>query len=679
VLFRWLIVLFSLHLFPRSSRPSPDVRALLIVLVSGLVLWSLAYQVVTTVSLPIGGDPATHRRHDDAPFLRGFNAPEPAGSRESPWWEQSPGYPYRWTTRNAEIRFPGMGGAGWIVTLAATSGRPGNEPTMSRWQVGAQQVDVLLSASPRQYHILARAPPAGDLAIQMDTPGYTPPDDPRDLGFVLRGVRIAPTRANILPPAPAQIGWLLLSLFLSYALLRWLHWSPRPATLVILASVVLLGVLLATHRLSLTLFTPTLAILAILCWLLALPMRYLLRSFLRAFFPGCATYPTAPVLALVLVAFALRLGGMLHPYAIFSDHYMNANNLLEVGLGNIYFTEGLPQEAGGGQAPYPPGSYLVAAPLLLAAPGDIESRVVVVQSSVALLDSLVVALVWLLLLRAGVGQRAALFGAALYLAPAPMLASFSIGEYANIGGQALALPVIALLALLPPHPPPPSVPLKIGFVVLLCVGWLGHLGVAISLALLLAGWWLSEATLALLKKTPTARLIQVPLGGLLATGVVLLIYYSAPPFVAIVAEKLHTPATSTPASTPHTSPLAILVGTVMQMIAPGNRLGPILVAGGVVGAVLLWQRRGNATGLAHVVLAWWVGVGISFGLLLVARQGVRWQHFLFPALCLGAGPLLATLWRRGGAGRLVAGGGVLIPLSHGLIGWVVRISSYLHE
>jgi hypothetical protein len=65
-------------------------------------------------------------------------------------------------------------------------------------------------------------------------------------------------------------------------------------------------------------------------------------------------------------------------------------------------------------------------------------------------------------------------------------------------------------------------------------------------------------------------------------------------------------------------------------------------------------------------------------LLLFASQGVRWQQFLYPALCLGGAPTLAALWVRGRAGRLVALALLTFLIWYGLHFWVVQIRDYLH-
>jgi hypothetical protein len=685
-----------MRLWPTSTT-IPEWQAVLLALLLCLLCWGLAYQVPWERRLAVGGDSVTHRREDDAPFLHGFNASEPADDAIWQWWTLEPGYAYRWTKQDATVMLPGVGGGRWLVTLHASSGRPGNEAARSTWQVSTQHMpDLTIPASSRVYRVLAPADMAGNLRIAMQTPAYVLADDPRDLGFVLREVRIEPAAGGLRLPALAQLGWLAGTLLLSYGLLRWLTLAPRYALALLLAAGVLTALLLVGPRMALTLLTPTLAGLALACWALAL-VGWLLVGGWRAAGRGwqgriaspaqqprllAPTPQFAAVLGLVLLAFVLRAGGMLHPHAIFSDHRLHANNILEVGLGAVYFTEGLPDSRGGGDAPYPPGLSLLLAPLLTVLPVDLESRVLLVQLGVALLDSLVLVGLWLLLRRAGLGQRAALLGAALYLLPPPLLASFSIGEYGNLGGQLLALPVLGLLALGGVSAAQVE---RRGFwtvVVLLALlvslGLLGHLGVAISLALALGAVGLLALGMAALRlPRPVFALRALVGGGLLAVLFVGVFYYSAPLFRELFAARLDDPAGA--ASAP--SLLAALGGELGLLFSPYSRLLPLTLVLGLLGLLLLgaagrWLPR--AAPLRATLLAWWLGTLGSFGLLLVAQQGVRWQHFLYPALCLGGGVALVAIWRRGQAGRMVALAGLLLIVVHGLSMWVVQVYDYLH-
>ncbi len=686
-----------------------DLQALTILLCSGLMCWTLAYQLAPQYHLAIGGHTVTHRREDDAPFLYGFHASEPAQPGRFDWWNMPPGYAYRWTRSTAMITFPGIGGGRWHLSLRASSGRvDGQPPAISRWLAGTTSLPPLrLEATPRVYQILVDADAAGDLQLRMDTEPYVVSSDPRQLGFVLRDVWVAPLVSGVRQPAWGQLGRLLLTLTLVYTLVRWLVLALHPAFVLGMGLVFLVALLLAWQRLALTLLTPALVVLAVSCWVLASGAYVAYRVF---WYPHtqphgshCFRQTTyATVLALVLLAFALRMGGMLHPHALFSDHRFNANRLLEVSLGNVYMTAGLPARVGGGDAPYPPAIYLVLAPLQLFTASDIDSRVLTVQSGVALLDSLVIALVWLLLRQTGLGRRSALFGASLYMLPAPLMGSFSVGEYANIGGQALALPAIALLAWRGLSRWSGSMPSSDGairgyerldwWLPLLMIGLLSHMGIMLSLVMLLACAW-GLGVLAWTRRLWTHEggeysfsLKALTWGGGLGGICVLAFFYSAPPFIPFFLQRLPGAIVS------HSATEAVqavrytpsLVELIYAMVAPYQRLPLLLNLSGLMGVLLLGQHTHlcrHANDLYALLVTWWLSTllaAIGLPLLAGASQGVRWPHFLYPALCLGAGPTMGMLWQRGRAGRLVAWVSMLAIISYGLLIWMTQIRDYMH-
>lgn len=677
-----------------------DWRTLLLLLGASLCVWIIAYQQPFYAHIFIGGDPTTHRRGYDAPFLQGFNASEPDDPIDYRWWTLDPGYAYRWTTSNATISLPGVGWHRWVVSLLAVSGRPSGQPATSAWATGIYNFPALnISATPRTYHILADSTHAGDLSLGMHTPPYVSPGDPRDLGFVLRGVRIAPTNTPFYLPALAQLGWLCVLLILIFFICRWSRLSTRLTFVLTLLWSVAMAWMLATHRFSLTLFTPILTTVILTGWLIGMALWHTIGKTILRLSPTRSSHNVLMheshiklVLALVMLAFVLRLGGMLHPYARFSDHRLHANNVLDVSLGRLYFTEGLPREAGGGQSPYPPGSYLLVAPAQLVAPTTMDGRVLVVQSSIALFDSLIILVLWFLLLQAGVRQPTALAGSVLYLAPAPILASFSIGEYANLGGQVLIFPLIMFMVLFPYATHQSLTRWNwLVFTIALSIGLLGHMGITLSVILFLVAWWLIALGIALnvnrhnTEACISSTLLQnITVYGLLAAGFVGVFYYSAPLFVDIFAQRLTGTATSTLPASPLVERLQAIGRGIFSDY---SKLHPVLIASGCGGVVLVWQRskllvthlRAQIlSSLSLVLAAWWLGTLFSFGLLLVARQGVRWQHFIYPALCLGTAPLLVAYARRGNIGRLVAVTCLIVPIWYGITVWIHQISTYMH-
>ncbi len=642
-------------------------RGLALALLAALLLWSLAYQIPYSYQIDVGGSVALQRRWDDRPFLYGLNEPEPADPRPADcvgaqlgpdgfcdWWDLGR-EPYRWTGEDSLVALPGLGGGGWAVQIRA-SGQPLDSPPPTLLEAGGAPYPLVLSRGPRLYQLQAQADGlSGDLTLRFVTPPFTPPGDPRALGFPLHRVTVSSTPGPRLPP-PVQLALLLGALAGVYGLARNAG-AGRRATLVGAAGLVLLvGGLLAFARAGLTVFSPTLALLVGGLYALQLALLAL---------PPLRHRPA--VVGLVLLALLLRLGGLLHPNTRDSDIGLNANNLLSFSVYEmVYTTEGLPDRAGGGQSPYPPGQYVLLAPLQLLLPVDMDGRRLILQLGNALLDSLVVAGIWYVMRRAGLGRRAALLGAALYVAAPPPLRSLSVGELANVSGQALAFPALALLASAPR-----ALDSRRGRLVgaaLLAAALLGHSGVSISLGLLLGCLWLA---FLLARRRSLAPLTLTLAGAVALAG---LLYYSA--FLHLL--------TARPAS-----------AAGLDLAAAGQNLlnewrrnfdglyGQINLALLLLGAaglpLVLRSRAGRRAGpLGLLLLACWGGALLSLGALLANGQTIRWLMFLLPALCIGGGAALAALSQQARAGRIGAGLLLAALLASGAAFWIERVTNYLH-
>src|SRR5207247_9898409 len=99
------------------------------------------------------------------------------------------------------------------------------------------------------------------------------------------------------------------------------------------------------------------------CYLLAILLAPLLAAAAHA--AGLRVRPGErdAALAATIGAFGMRMAGLLHPYAKFSDLDFKVHNFEAVIGGKLFLYAGLPCEAGGGQAPYPPAQYLALARL----------------------------------------------------------------------------------------------------------------------------------------------------------------------------------------------------------------------------------------------------------------------------------------------------------------------------
>jgi hypothetical protein len=122
--------------------------------------------------------------------------------------------------------------------------------------------------------------------------------------------------------------------------------------------------------------------------------------------------------------------------------------------------------------------------------------------------------------------------------------------------------------------------------------------------------------------------------------------------------------------------IAKVIGQLRTGFSEAKGISPLLALPGALGLIWLWHRRPARLDLA--LLACWLGMLLSLATLLRTDQAVRWQAFLFPALCLGAAPIFAAWWRRGRAGAALALLALLYLTWLGLARWVQQIAEYLH-
>lgn len=652
-----------------------------------LALWALAYQVAPTIRLDVGGDRETRRRGFDSPFLINFNDSEPADLPDRPWYAAD-SLPYRWTRTISSVVFPGAGGDHWLLRVTAASGRPDGSAVRSVWRTAnGSSITLDIAAQRRMYAILARTDPAGDLRVTFETPRLIAPSDPRILGLPV--FRIVATPAQPAPYRPAWVmsGWLALSLAGMYALTRRTCAPSRHATRAsagIVATVALLAAwMIAVRRTDATVLAPTVAV-----WIW---VAYALVPFVEAALR--ATQPTADAVTaagLTAVAWFVRVAGMLHPYAQTSDLGLHVNNLADVARGTIFFTEGLPCRAGAGPQPYLPGGYLALLPVVLLTGADRAALTLLVQAGTALLESLTVAVLWLLLRRTDTGRTASLYAAAIYALAPPILRSYSVGEMANLLAQALVAPLILWMTLaLRDH----SWKATLSGAALILLILLSHGGVALSAGAALAVWFLfslvqpdggtSAEGAQSAANTPrisqirrmSAWRLAIAIG---AAGIVAFtLFYSAFGYVAeerrIAQEALAAQGIICPPGDPLLDKLNRWV--IGFVFSPGAPLPSLALAAGVAGALLAGQPRGGA--LRLTLAACWLGALASLGTLLFSDQPVRWTIFIYPALCIGAGVALAQWQRHGRAGATLALTVMLFLIWYGAADWVRQVSEYL--
>lgn len=607
-----------------------------------------AYRVPYSFRLDIGSGPGS-RLYDIPYLLNGFNVDPETDPATDP-----PGK-FRWVFDDARLAFPGLGPGNYAATLRVATAHPGPaSPAPSRWSLDGTPLNVVpIFAAPRSYHLLL--PSSGpNLDLRMLTPPFQAAGDSRSLAFAADILQVVP----LTRPAPAWpvLGWLAGSMAVLYVLLRSAGLRPLLTGVAGLSLVVGLVWWLAFHRLSLTSFAPRLCAVLLAGLAVSLLVRPVLASLATVL---GLTIPAGEVRALtvlVILAWIIRLGGLLHPQARTSDLGLHMHNLENLIGGEVIFTEDLPGEAGGGPAPYPPAQYVMLAPWHLLANSEQVTRI-----GNTLADSLVIAALWLLLRTAGVPATAALFAGGLYLFATPLLKSLSVGEMANVWGQALVGPLALLLVRWQEAHAErrPDLALGVGMTIAL----LGHFGVFLSLLIFLGVY-----ALLLFPRRSWVRFAVIVAIALLAT---IVLYYSS--FVTILTERGG-------ARVPFG--WGRLRGALANAFGLTGALGPLLGLLGLAGLAMLLRdmRARMATGMIlGPLLAAWVGSTlVSLGSLLFTQQALRWEAFLFPALALTGGIALAGLHRQGRLGRSAAYALLALSCARGAALWYWQIATYQH-
>lgn len=622
--------------------------------VIGLLLCWLALQRPISFTLDIGGDLQRGAADEvsapvyDAPYLEGVHAPEPATL------DVTTTETYRWSYPQATIHVPGLGGGSWATALRIAP--PADTQPALTLSLNQQPLHVALPSAARTLHLLTPPDRTGAVTLDLQAPAYLPPGDQRELGVRLEHLAIAPLTTRLYLP------WTLLGalggtliLLGAGALLSGLR--PRVTAAIVLAVGAAMALTLSLERTTLTIFAGTLLAVSAAALLVLLVGRSIGWELARN--RPLDRREVALVAGLTALAFGIRLAGLRHPQANFSDLQLHVNNLEEVTAGRVIFTEGLPCRAGGGRSPYPPGTYLVLLPFQLLTPSSAAHRLVV-QAGNTLLDALTIPLLWAALRQvAGPGSRIPLLAAALYLLPLPMLRAMNIGEFANVGGQALALPAVLGLALW--LGTGTSGRWRAPLLVALLVAALSHSGVLISVALWGACCWL---LLLAQRRWQVAWQLSWLGGAALLTAAVL--YYSA--FLGDPTLRGTNPDCPVP-----TPLLAKLSNLGRSVISPDSLTPPWLMLLGAVGAALAPRRL---PALALPLQAWLLAALLSQVSLLWSEQTVRWQHFVFPALCIGGGITLAALYERRGWGRWTATLMLSFVLIAALVFWIAQIATY---
>jgi hypothetical protein len=602
------------------------------------------------MQLAVGGDPLSGRREDDAPYLRGVYASEPAEA-----WTDAAVRPYRWTREQLTAAFPGAGSGRFRVTLTVAVNTPDGSPMATVWAGDGWQAALPLPhGSLRRYSWLVSAD--GTPQLELVSAARPHGTDPRPLGVVLHAVEAVSLTGLQLPAVQSAAATLILFCALT-GVLQICGLRGRLLLAVLLLSGALYSAAFLLHRTALlpaaTLSAGAAAVTALLLQLPAIRRR---------------GRELQQVTALTAAAVTLRLIGVFHPHAIDSDVGFHANNVLRVALGWLQLTAGLPAEAGGGLSPYPSGFYVLILPLQLLFGGDDAARRVLVTAAAALLDGSVGLLLWWWLRRQGYAPYAALTAAALCVAPAAQLEALSIGELANVAGQALALP--ALLAVSRAGDAPRQL---FGWLALLTGALLLHSGVTLSVGLMTA----SLVSVLLLATPLRDRLLlqRLIIGAAAAAVTAFALFYSAPALLALLDRGTAANGGGLPLLTVLGDAVAALFG----LQAPPQRALRLAPGLALAALPLIWTavRPPAADWPTRLVAAALLGALLSSLMLVVAGQSVRWAMFLGPWLAMAAAVLVERWKDRRWVGA-AAGFTIALCVGDGLLQWYGFVRDYLH-
>ncbi|MDQ6694676.1 MAG: hypothetical protein M3014_09690, partial [Chloroflexota bacterium] len=480
---RTLRSIFALNPMLRSRRAS---MAALVGALLSVLLAVTAYQVRPSFDIGIGSK-------TDAPLLQGFNAPETAATGKD--------FHFRWSSGDASIILSDLGRQSFQATLSVSGSRPpGNPPPHLRVTSGGQtllEVDPP-AGDPTDYRF--KVPEsllndAGSLALRLQTNAFTPPGDPRQLGLIVSRLQLQPTGSGFVVPQLGSMTAAGASSLLLGLVAALLGWGPGGALLFSLLPGLLASSLLAFDRLWLTTAQWYVTWLPVLSGglLLILVAGSVCGWVLRRIGSPWTPLERRLLLMLVLLVFAIRLAGQLHPEIFIVDLGFHAHRFETIQSGTLLFKT-VNTESGTVPLFYLPTAYVFMLPLQWITKDDYMT-IRIFTVTMATLGAFLVFCVGKRALSSG---RAGLCAAVLYTTVPMAVLPFSWGITTNIFGEFFALLSLAIAVCAPSNLRPGKLP----FWLLVCslfVTLLSHPGViqlaGLAFALMGALWWLRRRRL----------------------------------------------------------------------------------------------------------------------------------------------------------------------------------------
>lgn len=635
-----------------------------------------AYQVRPTYAIGIGSP-------TDSSLVRGFNTPEVLPGEVA--------QPFRWTTADSYVTLRDVGRQDFNIILTVSGFRPAGQeaPSLKVDAGGGVLLDVTPAPRLTNYSFAVPRDAANDgtLVLHLKSNTFVPPGDPnpRDLGVVVTGVLVEPgaNPDRFIEVPPRVIVALVAAAALLGLFLALLGWGPGAVGLISSLLGVLAGWLLASDRLWLTSgrwyegwFQALLAgaLFAVLAGLLGAGLSRLTG----------ARWPAPErrwLLTLLMLAFAVRLAGQLHPLINIVDLGFHQHRFDTVQSGQLLFTI-KSAEWGGRSTFYLPTAYISMLPLQWL----LNDSLLVIKLFTVGVGTLGAGLVYLIGRGALKDGRAGLLAAMVYVTMPISVLPFSWGITTNLFGEFFALCALTMLVT-NYRGMQPSRPAFWGFLAALVVALLSHPGVVQLTGLafgVIALLWL------ILGGRGDRRVrARVPAGAwamgalVLAASLSYILYYSH--FAADMLKTLDDIRRERAAQA-RPGGLRLLVGgsvsdkslgLVVQYVenrrdwlllglrgfwneaAAYYRMWPLF--GALLGFLLVWPGKKAVYSLAEgrrkLALA---AVGWAAAVLFFAVVGwamnlyVRYALFALPIVAVGGGVLLSRVWRRGRVGPVLA-------------------------
>ncbi|MCL5256401.1 MAG: hypothetical protein M1319_01215 [Chloroflexi bacterium] len=378
-----------------------------------LVLTMLAYQVSRPYSVDIGGG------YDDA-YVDNFHSKE-AGA----------GVSYRWTDNYSYIRLPGIGGGiPFQLQLRVASGRPAGEPAPNLEIIVNGQAMPAIKLGPGwqtySYDITGPAAQSRDLVVELRSDTYHPEGNRGlQLGTQVDWVSYRPTGAGLVFPSLSQLIYAMLAVCVVYATGRRAvlgtttkGWLIRAlASIAGVAMLFAIAYTVAFQRLDYTPYAKNLILVLLLGLALLLIGERLIRWLFQAVRLETSEKHRRILLAVALVAFYAKFGGLAYPNMIMIDlpwHMRFLRMVLSGQWAELYFPSPLssvPSEWNMDVLiPKSPLFYFIAAPVsFLPLPIELSVKLFVTLLDVSLLFG-----IFYLVKKFYGSPRAALFAAAVY-------------------------------------------------------------------------------------------------------------------------------------------------------------------------------------------------------------------------------------------------------------------------